>query len=61
MLRKFPVQTPIMRPPNMMDFPPQNKLPIDPEARKEIFGEQLYNKISLNPNYAGISKYLFFY
>jgi hypothetical protein len=48
MLRKFPPQTAFMGP---------MPIPIDPHAKRDFFGEQLFTKISTNKQFGHISEY----
>jgi len=68
MLRKFPAQTAFMKPPmmegnymNQQQFYQQQQQQmnplndLDPDSKKNFFGDSLYQKISSNPNYSGFS------
>ena len=61
MLRKFPVNGPMMSPQQMPPFMQQNMnqmnmMPdvnqMDPNTKREFFGERLFNKISINPSFS---------
>ena len=57
MLRKFPINGPMLNQQQMPFMPPQmnpmNNIPdigqMDPNTKREFFGEKLYQKISINP------------
>jgi len=55
MLRKFPVNGPIM-PPQQLPFMMNPNVPdigqMDPNTKREFFGERLFQKISMNPSFA---------
>lgn len=61
MLRKFPLNGPMMNPPQMPAFlqPPNmnqmNMVPdinqMDENTKRDFFGERLFNKISVNPSF----------
>jgi len=59
MLRKFPVNGPMI-PPQHMPFMNQSSLPdltnMDPSTKKEFFGERLFQKVSMNPAFAKFSE-----
>ena len=59
MLRKFPPQSPFMRPPHEMERngPPMMREQVDfsqmdRNTRRDFFGEKLFTRISSNPRFA---------
>jgi len=60
MLRKFPMNGPMV-PPQQMPFMNNNPMgmpdlsTMDPGTKREFFGERLYQKVSMNPNYGKFS------